>query len=94
MVWGSNTNGELGVGDTQPRDQPTYIDSILNKQVVSAGAGGAFAFALGLKFGNVNKESSFTYITEEGTLTSHKKAEVDHSAILTENHKHSYNINN
>jgi alpha-tubulin suppressor-like RCC1 family protein len=47
MVWGSNTNGELGLGDTQPRIQPTYIDSLMNKQVSQVGLGSAFAFVLG-----------------------------------------------
>ena len=31
LVWGANTNGEMGLGDTQPRIQPTYIDSIHEK---------------------------------------------------------------
>jgi len=47
MVWGSNTNGEMGLGDTAPRIMPTLLESIEDKSVFSVGVGGSFAFALG-----------------------------------------------
>ena len=31
MVWGANTNGELGLGDTTPRVSPTVLTSIEDK---------------------------------------------------------------
>jgi alpha-tubulin suppressor-like RCC1 family protein len=33
LVWGSNTNGEMGLGDTAPRITPTYLNSIDDKPV-------------------------------------------------------------
>ena len=47
MVWGANTNGEMGLGDTVPRTNPTYLDSIDDRKVLSVGVGSSFAFALG-----------------------------------------------
>ena len=46
-VWGSNTNGEIGSGDTEPKAEPTLLDSIEEKTVYSVGVGATFAFALG-----------------------------------------------
>jgi hypothetical protein len=46
-VWGSNTNGEIGTGDTHPKTVPTMIESIEEKTVYSVGVGATFAFALG-----------------------------------------------
>lgn len=34
LVWGANTNGEMGLGDTAPRVDPTYLSSIEDKQIV------------------------------------------------------------
>ena len=50
FVWGANTNGELGLGDTQPRIQPTCVDSLEGKKITTVGVGSAFAFALGETF--------------------------------------------
>jgi alpha-tubulin suppressor-like RCC1 family protein len=47
LVWGANTNGEMGLGDITPRTVPTYLESIEDKKVFSIGVGGSFAFALG-----------------------------------------------
>lgn len=30
-VWGANTNGEMGLGDTQPRINPTRLQTIEDK---------------------------------------------------------------
>ncbi len=46
-VWGANTNGELGVGDSQPRTQPTLVDSLEDKIITQIGVGSNFAFVLG-----------------------------------------------
>ena len=46
-AWGANTNGEMGLGDTNPRVIPTEISSIDDKQILKVGVGSAFAFALG-----------------------------------------------
>ena len=32
-VWGANTNSELGVGDSQPRTQPTLVASLEDKLI-------------------------------------------------------------
>lgn len=33
LVWGANTNGEMGLGDITPRTLPTYLESIEDKKV-------------------------------------------------------------
>ena len=64
LVWGANTNGEMGLGDTIPRTLPTLLDSIEDKKVFSIGVGGSFAFALGQK---LRSHDNFqTYYTEDG----------------------------
>ena len=52
MVWGANTNGELGLGDTTPRINPTYLTSLEDKSIVQIGIGSSYAFALGQKLKN------------------------------------------
>ncbi len=63
LVWGANTNGEMGLGDTNPKVVPTYLGSIDDKFVTSVGVGSAFAFALGHKF--KTPENYETYVSEE-----------------------------
>ena len=31
LVWGANTNGEMGLGDTAPRVDPVYLNSLEDK---------------------------------------------------------------
>ena len=47
MVWGSNSNGEIGVGDSKVRNHPTRLDTIEDKLISQVGVGGSFAFAIG-----------------------------------------------
>ena len=47
VVWGSNSNGEIGVGDTKVRNHPTRLETIEDKLISKVGVGGSFAFAIG-----------------------------------------------
>jgi alpha-tubulin suppressor-like RCC1 family protein len=60
-VWGANTNGEMGTGDTHPRIQPTLIESIQDKDVFQVSVGSAYAFALGYNM----KQQYQSYLTTE-----------------------------
>mmetsp|Transcript_34143 Transcript_34143/g.59619 ORF Transcript_34143/g.59619 Transcript_34143/m.59619 type:complete len:940 (-) Transcript_34143:107-2926(-) len=46
-TWGSNTSGELGVGDFEPRVNPFPIRTLQGKKVKLVACGGNFAIALG-----------------------------------------------
>ena len=61
-MWGSNTNGEIGTGDTVPKTLPTLIESIEEKTVYSVGVGATFAFALGAILKGTDNYQ--TYLTE------------------------------
>jgi len=58
-AWGANTNGEIGLGDTQPRIQPTLLDSIEDKEINTIAVGSAFAFALGSRMTNGDNYQSY-----------------------------------
>lgn len=47
-TWGSNSAGELGLGDYEPRTAPHFLDRLDTKTVVSVSCGGSFAIALGV----------------------------------------------
>ena len=47
VVWGSNSNGEIGVGDSKVRNHPTRLETIEDKTISKVGVGGSFAFAIG-----------------------------------------------
>jgi X-linked retinitis pigmentosa GTPase regulator len=47
-AWGSNSNGELGLGDYDPRITPTSIQALKNKTIKSISCGGSYLLALGL----------------------------------------------
>ena len=47
VVWGSNSNGEIGVGDNKVRNHPTRLETIEDKTISKVGVGGSFAFAIG-----------------------------------------------
>ena len=51
--WGHNTNGELGVGDNEPRVHPFPILNLKGKQVTRAHCGHNFVICLG---SNIRKE--------------------------------------
>jgi X-linked retinitis pigmentosa GTPase regulator len=46
-TWGSNTSGELGVGDYEARINPFPLLKLRNKTVMNISCGGYFAIALG-----------------------------------------------
>ncbi|OMJ71844.1 hypothetical protein SteCoe_29854 [Stentor coeruleus] len=45
-TWGNNTNGELGLADTEPRSMPTLIPGVLGKKINQISCGGSFCIAL------------------------------------------------
>ena len=47
-TWGSNSNGELGLGDFDPRPYPQPVSHLKNKPVQKIACGGAFAIAIGI----------------------------------------------
>ena len=51
--WGPNQNGELGVGDTEPRVHPFPVLNLKGKMVSKAHCGHNFVICLG---NNVSKE--------------------------------------
>jgi len=51
--WGFNSQGELGVGDSDPRVHPYPVLALKGKSVTSLSTGGAFVMALGQ---NIKKE--------------------------------------
>lgn len=46
-TWGMNTNGELGIGDNEPRLYPVLVQSITHKNVEMVSCGGSFALSTG-----------------------------------------------
>ena len=46
-TWGSNSNGELGLGDYEARSCPFPVAHLKNKPVTKIACGGSFAIALG-----------------------------------------------
>ena len=46
-TWGSNSNGELGVGDYEARPSPFPVMQLRKKRVFAVACGGSFAIALG-----------------------------------------------
>eukprot|EP01022_Parablepharisma_sp_SALTPOND_P016056 TRINITY_DN2314_c3_g1_i1.p1 TRINITY_DN2314_c3_g1~~TRINITY_DN2314_c3_g1_i1.p1 ORF type:complete len:1094 (+),score=138.92 TRINITY_DN2314_c3_g1_i1:12288-15569(+) len=46
-TWGSNTSGELGMGDFEPRTLPYPVKALQGKTVIKASCGGSYAIALG-----------------------------------------------
>ena len=51
--WGSNSNGQLGVGDQEPRVHPFPVLNLKGKQVRRANCGHNFTVCLG---NNISKE--------------------------------------
>lgn len=56
-TWGSNSKGELGVGDFEPRPYPYPVTHLKNKNVKSIACGGAFAIAIGGVKDGTNNDS-------------------------------------
>ena len=47
LSWGSNLNGELGIGDFESRNNATYLISLQGKKVSKLACGSNFTIALG-----------------------------------------------
>lgn len=52
-TWGSNINGELGIGDTESKTHPYPVIALKKKAVTQVACGGSFIVALG---SNMKKE--------------------------------------
>ena len=63
-TWGSNTSGELGVGDYEPRTHPFPNINLQAKKVQKLSCGGSFVIALG----PIKKEGLNGFL-EEGSVT-------------------------
>ena len=50
-TWGSNTNGELGVGDYEPRLTPYAVTALQGKRIRVVSSGSSFCIALGQDIG-------------------------------------------
>lgn len=74
FAWGANSNGELGVGDYDPRIAPTNIQSLKGKTVKKVSSGGNYAIALGLDL--VSESRHDTSILEEFDSKHEKKDEI------------------
>ncbi|OMJ83974.1 hypothetical protein SteCoe_13307 [Stentor coeruleus] len=48
FAWGANTNGELGIGDYDPRIAPTFVPSLKGKSTRKISCGGNYVLGLGL----------------------------------------------
>lgn len=57
-TWGSNTSGELGVGDYDSRINPFPVVSLKEKKVMMVSCGGSYAISLGRSINNIDTNSS------------------------------------
>ena len=74
VAWGSNSNGEIGVGDSKIRNHPTRLETIEDKVVSKVSVGGSFAFAIG-KTTNRMENSIFDDVGNSNQLSGiHKNA--------------------
>ena len=55
-TWGSNTSGELGVGDYDQRSSPNLVPTLQGKQVRTLACGVSFCIALGQDCGNSEED--------------------------------------
>lgn len=56
-TWGSNTSGELGLADYEPRKSPFPNASLQGKVMVKVACGGSYVIALGNVVTNVRRSS-------------------------------------
>ncbi len=45
-TWGSNSKGELGIGDMEPRNGPTRIKNLRGRKAGQVSSGAAFSIAI------------------------------------------------
>jgi hypothetical protein len=81
--WGSNTSGELGLGDFEPRVHPYPNIHLQNKKIQRFACGGSFVMALGqIKRENLNSvgsdEDSLTRATYAGFIKTPSKHDHHH----------------
>jgi hypothetical protein len=67
-TWGSNTSGELGVGDYEPRVNPFPVRQLQGKKVKIVACGGNFAIALGSDI----ESTSFQLLSYRQPLSSER----------------------
>lgn len=58
--WGSNTSGELGLGDFEARSFPALIESLQGRNIIKVFCGTSSAFAIGMKNLEENKRKMIT----------------------------------
>ena len=66
-TWGSNTNGELGLGDYDQRLIPSMVTTLQGKRVRMVACGGAFCLSLGLDIHGPLQSSSSSRGTSKRT---------------------------
>ncbi len=72
-TWGMNTNGELGIGDNEPRLYPVVVHSITHKNVEMVSCGGSFALSTGTV---VHDSQGMGGATEQDTGSIHSSAKT------------------
>ena len=71
FAWGANSNGELGVGDNEPRLSPTLVTQLKGKHVKKISAGGNYVIALGNTIG----ESRMNFENQNESVRTGKREE-------------------
>lgn len=80
FAWGANTNGELGIGDYDPRIAPTFVPSLKGKSTRKISCGGNYVLGLGLDlFGEGKRDLSpiEEYDSRQFKKESVEKAKID-----------------
>lgn len=66
--WGANSNGELGLGDFEPKIAPTLVTNLRGKAVKKLSCGGNYVIALGSDFGDNRQGSQLLIENETGRI--------------------------
>ena len=75
MVWGHNSNGEIGVGDSKVRNHPIRLETIEDKNINKVGVGATFAFAIGKTTTNRIESTIFDDAANRSQLSNDMMAE-------------------
>lgn len=72
--WGSNKNGELGLGDYEPRFVPTQISALQGKKVTAISCGNNFVMGLGITIYHKSEDQPLqkTRVVEERNASMRK----------------------
>ena len=92
VVWGSNSNGEIGVGDNKIRSHPTRLETIEDKIVSHVSVGGSFAFAIG-KTTNRMDNSIFADEANRSQLSGIQKQGMSNIIEKDTDHRNNRSIN-